>query len=74
MATRKQLRDIDTAAMYWVGEAPKPEASAQYDGHTFSVKYNEVKRKCFDGFVTPTALYKVDGKRVSRAVFYGMAD
>ena len=68
--TRKQLRDIDNAAFFFPGDNPKAATSVEIDGRVFSVQYHIVNRKCFDGFTTPTAMYKIDGKRVSRAVFY----
>jgi len=68
--TSKQLRDIDKAAFFFPGDNPKPAASADIGGRVFSVQYHVVNRKCYDSFATPTAMYKIDGKRVSRVVFY----
>lgn len=71
--TRKQLIAIDSAARFWPDEAKKPASSETIDGRVFSVEYHIVNRKCYDAMPTPTACYKIDGKRVSRAVFYSTA-
>jgi hypothetical protein len=69
-ARRKQLREIDNAAFFFAGDNPKPAASVEIGGRVFSVQYHVVNRKCHDSLATPTAMYKIDGKRVSRTVFY----
>jgi hypothetical protein len=71
--TRKDLSAIDCSAMFWPGQTPKPAAAAEFDGRVFSVQYHVVNRKCYDSMQTPTAMYKIDGKRVSRKVFYSAA-
>jgi hypothetical protein len=71
--TRKDLYAIDRSAMFSPGEAAKPAAASEIGGRVFSVQYHVVNRKCYDAMPTPTACYKVDGKRVSRKVFYSSA-
>ena len=71
--TYKQLRDIDNAAAFYPGQQSKPAASAEIEGRVFAVEYRLVNRKCYDCLPTPTASYKIDGRRVSRAVFYADA-
>ncbi len=70
----KELRDIDNAAAFSPFQEPKPAVSAAIDGRVFTVQYHLVNRKCFDNLATPTAKYKIDGKRVSRTVFYANAE
>lgn len=50
-------------------ESDKPEATLTIDGITYSVRYFRVNRKCYDGMTTPTAMFKIDGKRVSWKVW-----
>ncbi len=71
--TYEQLREIDNTAAFDAWQESKPAASAELDGRTFTVQYRLVNRKCYDCLPTPTASYKIDGKRVARAVFYGNA-
>lgn len=74
MVTKRQLFNIDNAAHFDPGQDPRPEVSEEINGVTFSVRYNVANRKCYDSLPTPTACYKIDGKRVSRKVFYSHAD
>ena len=73
MPTRQQLLTIDCAARYWPGEATKPASVETIEGTEYSVQYHLTNRKCYDAMPTPTACYKINGKRVSRAVYYGAA-
>lgn len=68
-----ELYAIDSAARFDAIDAPKPAASGVINGRTFTVEYHLVNRKCFDGLATPTASYKIDGKRVSRKTAYEIA-
>ena len=74
MPTRQQLLTIDSAARYWPDDDVKPASTETIDGVEYSVQYHLTNRKCYDGMPTPTACYKINGKRVSRAVYYGAAE
>lgn len=73
MPTRQQLSSIDSKACFWPGQDAKPACSQVIEGAEYSVRYHLTNRKCFDSLATPTACYKINGKRVSRAAFYGSA-
>jgi hypothetical protein len=70
MTTYEQLMNIDLAARYWPGESVKPASVETIDGVEYHVEYRLTNRKCYDGMATPTACYKINGKRVSRATYY----
>lgn len=71
--TRNQLIAIECAAHFHPHEKKRPAQSAVYGNTTYSVEYFVSNRKCYDGLPTPTAMFKINGKRVSRAVFYSNA-
>jgi hypothetical protein len=71
--TRNQLHQIEWAAKFIPSEDKRPAQSAVYGDTTYSVEYFVTNRECYDGLPTPTAMFKINGKRVSRAVFYSHA-
>jgi hypothetical protein len=71
--TRSQLHQIEWAAKFIPGEKKRPAQSAVYGDTTYSVEYFVSNRECYDGLPTPFAMFKINGKRVSRAVFYSHA-
>ena len=71
--TIEQLAGIDYAAKFWAGEEAKPAASEVIDGVEYYVQYSVPNRKCHDSLPRPIACYKINGKRVSRAIYYGSA-
>jgi hypothetical protein len=66
--TRYDLIDLEVSAR---GGKPK---TLTFGENTFSVEIHIVNRKCYDNQLTPTAMFKVNGKRVSRQKFYGYAN
>lgn len=70
MDKRQHLRDLDSAATWFADQEPRPAASMSLDGKTYEVRYFRVNRKCYDFMPTITPIYKIDGKRVTRAKFY----
>jgi hypothetical protein len=64
-----QLHTLISRARY---EDPH-EATAVINGHTFTVSYFIVERKCYDALPTPTQMIKVDGKRVSKKTAFQIA-
>ena len=71
--TTQELLNIEFAARFAPYEKQKPAQSAVYNNIKYSVEYFIAKRKCYDFMPTPTAMFKVNGKRVSRKVFYSFA-
>jgi hypothetical protein len=50
-----------------------PSVTVVINGHTITVSSHYVNRKCYDNLPTPTVMFKVSGKRVSRAAAYALA-
>jgi len=71
--TIKQLIWLEIAAKFGPGCAKKPAATLTVGDNTFSVEYFVTNRKCYDNLPTPTAMFKINGKRVSRKVFIAAA-
>jgi hypothetical protein len=71
--TLTQLIRLNIAAEFSPGCPQKPAATLTVGDNTYSVEYFVTNRKCYDNFPTPTAMYKINGKRVSRRVFYAAA-
>jgi hypothetical protein len=69
--TLNQLLDLEHAARFSPDESDKPEATLTINDTTYSVRYFRVNRKCYDGMTTPTAMFKINGKRVSWKVWRG---
>jgi hypothetical protein len=67
--TAKQLIWLEIAAKFGPGCAKKPAEMLTVGDNTYSVEYFVTNRKCYDNLPTPTAMYKINGKRVSRKVF-----
>jgi len=68
--TIKELLAIEFGARFAPNEKKLPAQSAVFGEDTYSVEYFITNRKCYDFEPTPTAMFKVNGKRVSRKVFY----
>ena len=73
MATRDKMYNLESAATFCASEEPKEPKSIIVNGREFLVGCRLVNRKCYDFLATPTAFYKIDGKRVSRAVWFAEA-
>ena len=71
--TLSQLIDLKIAAEFSPGCAKKPAATLTVGDTTYSVEYFVTNRACYDNLPTPTAMYKINGKRVSRKVFIAAA-
>ncbi len=69
-----KLVKLDVSARFEHGAEPIVAQSMQHEGKVFTVAYHVVNRKCYDGLSTSTASYKIDGKRVSKSVFYSAAN
>lgn len=67
---QKRLLELEVKAHSYPGEDLKPAMSAEIAGHLFTVSSHIVNRKCYDFLPTPTAQFKMDGKRVSRQAAY----
>ena len=67
--TLDQLLDLEHAARFLPHESDKPEATLTINNTTYAVRYFRVNRKCYDGITTPTAIFKINGKRVSWKVW-----
>ena len=71
---QKQLRKAEIESRFYPGESAKPAVEVSINGLHFRVQHIVVKRKCYDGFTTPTVQFKLNGKRISRtAAFAALA-
>ena len=55
------------ASAKWYPESSerKPKVTVTIDGNIITIEFIAVKRKCYDGLITPTAHYTFNGKRIS---------
>jgi hypothetical protein len=67
--TLSDLINLEFAARFQPGQQKKPAATLTVGENTYSVEYFLTSRKCYDNYATPTAMYKINGKRVSWKVF-----
>jgi hypothetical protein len=71
--TIKQRMSVEIAANFGPGCAKKPAEMLTVGDNAYSVEYFVANRKCYDNLPTPTAMYKINGKRVSRKTFIAAA-
>ena len=65
---QKTLISAEVAAEYDRGDTGSNSRTVTINGQEITVSFITVNRKCYDNLPTPTRQYKINGKRVSRAV------
>jgi hypothetical protein len=67
---QRELSRLSYEASVAMDKGEEASMTKEIAGHQFTVSYHVVNRECYDNLPTPTVMFKVAGKRVSRKAAY----